>query len=147
MASASVRWDGLDELLAAMRALPAELTAEATEYAQQAVDRAEADAAAGYGHKSGNLRDHLRQTVESTDRFGVRLALKNTARHAWLWDYGTEARHYFTDAGKRHETGAMWGKRPPPFTFTRAVIRWRRWMYEQDKAMLERQGLIVSGEP
>ena len=43
----------------------------------------------------------------------------------------------------------MWGKtaQPPTHVFVRAMQKYRKRMYDQLRALLERQGLQVTGEP
>lgn len=141
-----MKWEGLEEFREAMQHLPDDLRDDAEGIVQEAVDHAEAEIYAAYGRKTGNLRDHLKQERVASGPFGITIRLKNTAKHAWLWDNGTEARHYITESGAIHETGAMWGKTAPPHTFVRGSIKWRRWMYDQLKAMLVEHGLLTRGE-
>ncbi len=72
--------------------------------------------------------------------------MKSRSKLAWLYDNGSQARHYITKAGKRHDTGAMWGKTPAPHLFVQTMLRARRRMYEQLKDLLTRHGLSVSGD-
>jgi hypothetical protein len=142
--SARVEWDGLEELKAALRALPAELAAEAAHIVEAKANQADADVTAVYGQHvvTGHLRD--RQTVTETQAgpFGVAFEVKNPDPIAWLFDNGSEARHWL--GGK--STGVMWGHTPPTHVFVRSMMRRRREMYAQLKALLERKGLVVSGD-
>lgn len=140
--SATLRWDGLDELRLALRNMPQDLTAEAAHIVEGAANGAEVDIRAEYNQVTGNLRDGLRQTHFEDSKFSVGVLLKSTSPHAWLWDNGSEARHWAS--GK--STGTMWGKTPPQHTFVRTVVRARRRMYEQLQQMLERHGLTVTGD-
>jgi hypothetical protein len=139
--SASVRWDGLDELRAALRNLPADLTAEASHIVEGTANSAEVDMRAEY--PAGELRDKLSQAVMSLGPLGTGIRLKNASGWAWLWDHGSKLRH--TTKGK--PTGAEWGKTAPPHTFGRVMAQSRRRMYEQLMSMLVSYGLVVSGEP
>jgi len=136
----------MEELRETLRNLPDALKHDAEEIVHGAVDAAEAEIYAAYGQKSGNLRRGLKQEVVASNPFGITVRLKNTAKHAWLWDNGTEARHYTTETGAIHETGAMWGKTAPPHTFVRGASKWRRRMYEQLRTMLEDHGLLTRGD-
>lgn len=140
--SSSLRFDGLDELRAALRALPSDLAVEASHLVEGAANAAAAEIKAGYKVWSGNLRDHLYVTHQDKGRYGAGAIVTNTAKHAWVYDNGSAARHYTTRRGRRHATGAM----PPTHLFTGAMIRHRRQMYDGLKAMLERNGLAVSGD-
>lgn len=142
--SAQVKWEGLDEFREAMRNLPDQLAADAKEIVQQAADNAESEIRAAYHRgKTGNLINGLKQIPRQTSPWGTAITLKNTAPHSWLWDNGSEARHYYESSGTRHDTGAMWGRSTPPHTFVRGTTKWRRWMYDQLTAMMVRAGLLV----
>lgn len=142
---AAVTITGLDELREQLRNLPAELTAEASNIVLAAANGAEADMRAEY--PPGTLRESLAVTPKDTGgAFAAGVTLKNTSKVAFWWDNGTEARHYFTASGVRHETGAMWGRQPAPHTFVRNAIKARRdVMYPQLIRMLVQAGLVVSG--
>jgi len=137
-------WDGLDDLKAALRSLPQDLTDDAVDIVNAAVQSAEQEIAAGYHvGKTGNLRRGLSTTMKP-GLFKTVAVLKNTAAHAWLWDHGSQLRHYTTRRAKaRKDVGAMWGQTAPPFTFIRGVIKWRAIMYDQLAAMLAEHGLTV----
>jgi hypothetical protein len=142
--SASVRWSGLNELRAALRNLPEELTAEAGHIVEGAANGAAVDIKRDYAkhRRTGDLQDGLTVTHFEKGKFSAGAIVKNTAKHAWLFDNGSQARHYITKRGKKHATGAM----PPSHIFVRGAIRARRKMYEQLKALLERKGLVVTGD-
>jgi len=135
---ASVTFDGLDELKEALRQLPAELTAESANVIQATANRAEVDMRAGYPVRSGELRDHLAQ-VERDNRtaYGYAITLINTSPIAWIFEFGTQARH----RGLK-----TWGPMPAGHVFINAMDTNRRWMYEQLKDVIRRAGLEVSGD-
>ncbi|MEO8680288.1 MAG: hypothetical protein ABI665_14655 [Vicinamibacterales bacterium] len=148
--SASVTWTGLEELRAELRKLPADLTAEATHLVEGAANGALADVYAAYPSRSGNLRQHLTMSAVVTSAFGVRFVVKNTARHAWLYDNGSQTRQFIEKSGTPHKTGAMWGRdgaEPPTHVFVKSMIRARARMYQQLTTMLIQHGLTVTGEP
>lgn len=132
----SVRWEGLEELKAALRQLPQELTGDASHIVQGIANGAIVDMRAEY--PPGELRDALSQSTLSEGRFGVGLRIRNASGWAWHWDHGTELRHWIN--GKR--TGRM----GPKHTFGRVMAQSRRRMYGQLAQLLERHGLRVSGE-
>lgn len=136
-------FDGLDELRAALRRLPDDLTGEASHIVEGAANGAAATIGAGYAVKSGELLEGLTVTHAHAGKYGAGMVVKNTAKHAWLYDNGSEARHYVTASGAEHATGKMWGRRPPTHLFVRSVVRARRRMFEQLKAMVTRHGLVV----
>ncbi|MEP7304213.1 MAG: hypothetical protein ABJA98_01720 [Acidobacteriota bacterium] len=148
--SASVLWEGLEELKAQLRTLPADLTEEASHIVQGAANSAEATIKAGYSVVSGDLRDHLFQSQTLKGRYGVGIVMKNTAKHAWLYDNGSQARHYITASGKDHKTGAsghaLVNPHPPTHLFVKTMAYERRRMYDQLKDLLMRHGLTVSGD-
>lgn len=131
-------WEGLAELRAELRNLPATLAGEASHEVIGAANGAAADIKAAYPVRTGNLRDHL--TVEALPTTGATAGalVKNTARHALLFEHGTQARH--TDIGANR--GAM----PAGHVFVPRVIRARRRMYQALADLLRRQGLQVSGD-
>ena len=70
---------------------------------------------------------------------GAGAILKSSAPHAWLFEHGSQARH--------NDIGANRGSMPPGNIFGPIAGRARRRMNEQFVAMLERNGLTVTGEP
>jgi hypothetical protein len=139
--SASVRWEGLDELRAALRNLPAELTAEASQIIDTTADTAMSAMLAEY--PAGQLRDRLTRKTLTMGTFGTGVQIKNASGWAWAWEHGTKLRHRIKSGGS---TGAEWGGSTPPHTFVRNMTQPRRAMFDQFKALLERAGLRVSGE-
>jgi hypothetical protein len=143
--SVSLIWDGLEELKAALRSLPFDLTGEAANDVEEAANAAAFAVKSAYGaHRvTGNLQDHVVVQEQARGQFGVAYVVKSTARHAWLFEHGTEARHYVTRRGVKHLTGKM----PPAHIFIPTMMRQRRAMYGRLKDVLVRAGLQVSGEP
>ena len=137
---ASVAWIGLDELKEQLRKLPADLTSEATNIIQATANRAEADMKARYAaHKrSGNLMDGLEQ-VERDDRtaYGYAIVIINKAPHAWIFEFGSQA---------RHRGITTWAPMPAGHVFIPAMDSNRHWMYGQLKEVLKRAGLEMSGD-
>lgn len=137
-----IRWrfEGLPELREALRNLPAELTGEARHLITGAANTAAVRIRTGYGahRRSGNLQDHVSVTDQTSSQFGVRVAVRSTARHAWLFELGTQARHT--------AIGANRGSMPAAHVFFPAYYQTRREMYDALKALLVRAGLRVSGE-
>jgi len=141
---------GIDALKEALRALPGNLAEEAADYVQEAAAAAEAEVRQVYeAHRhTGNLAARLTSDT-SASAFGAAARIKNTAHHAWIFENGSQARHYTSSGGKRHDTGSMWGhtSQPPTHVFVRTMQKHRKAMYERLSAMLERQGLEVTGTP
>jgi len=138
--SARVRWAGLEELREALRNLPADLAGEAGHIVEGAANGAGVDLRAAYQERArtGHLAAGVTVTHYEKGRFSAGAIVKNRAKHAWLFENGTQARH--TDLGANR--GAM----PPGHVFVPIVMRARRGMYEALKVMLERHGLKVSGD-
>jgi hypothetical protein len=63
--------------------------------------------------------------------------VKSTAKHAALFEIGTQARHT--------NIGANRGSMPPGKIFVPVVVRKRRAMYERLKELLVRHGAKVNG--
>jgi hypothetical protein len=128
---------GLDELKAALRALPATMTSQATPIVIGAAQAARADIAGQYPQVTGNLKQGVRVELKSANKDGVVAIVKSTARHAWIYEHGTQARHTKLGASR----GVM--PAPPTPVFIPTMIRARRAMYAQLGALLEAQGLTV----
>jgi hypothetical protein len=142
--SAHFQFEGFEELKAALRQLPAELTGEASHIIEGAANAAIVDMRAEY--PPGELRDKLAQTTLGAGQYGVGIQIKNSSGWSWHWDHGTKLRHTTDKKRKAHPTGAEWGGTTPPHTFGRTMAQTRRWMWAQLKTMLERHGLQVSGD-
>ncbi len=144
MSRSRIVFTGIEEFRAALRQLPEELASEGSHIVQENANAAEAEIKAGYSQHvfSGNLMDHLYQVTRGSGAFGTAIVIRNTAKHAWLFENGSDARHYVTVKGTRHETGKM----PPFHVFIPAMIRCRRRMYEELAGLMRDHGLRVSGE-
>ena len=134
---ATVTWTGLEELLAAMQALPADLVDDATAIISGAADNALAEMDATYPTRSGNLRKGLKKEDKYIGRFGVAYVVRNSAKHAWIFENGTAARHTFA--------GAYRGIMPPGHVFVPIAERHRARMYGELRDMLVAHGLVVTG--
>jgi len=136
---ASLTWAGLSELKVQLRTLPERLKGEATHVVDAAANRAEADMKAEYAAhvRSGNLLGHVQQTVTDDSAYGYAIQVKNTAPHAWLFEFGSQA---------RHRNLKTWKAMPAGHVFIPAMETNRRWMYEQLIEMMTREGLQVTGD-
>lgn len=132
---------GLEEFKQQLRALPDQLASEASHIVIGAAESAAADVRRGYSAHvhSGNLEQHVKVEHRQTGTAGVVAVVKSTARHAHLFEFGTQARH--------NAFGANRGSMPAGHVFVPAIVRARRAMYQQLVALLERAGLRVSGQP
>ncbi len=138
--SASVQWTGLDELKAALRNLPEELAGEGGDIAESEANGAAADIRQGYAShsRSGALAKGVRVTHVEKGKFSAGAIVKSAAKHASIFENGTQARH--TDIGANR------GSMPPGHVFVPAVVKRRRRMHERLRDMLVRHGAIVSGD-
>ena len=149
MANNRLVFDGLAELKAQLRALPAELTVEASRIVDATANAAATEIRTEYGRHNvtGDLQSGVVVTHVDQGKYAAGALVKSTSPHAWLFDNGSQARHYFSKNGKTHSTGKMWGRIPPTHVFVRTVSKARRGMFGKLKDMLVRNGLIVTGEP
>jgi hypothetical protein len=135
-------FDGLAELREDLRTLPARLAGEGSGIVQTAANDAAQWIRDRYGaHRvTGTLQSGVKVTTKSVGQFGAGMVVRSTAPHAHLFEYGTEARHYVTKAGKEHKTGAV-PRHPPSWVFIPVVMQKRREMYERLKQLLQDEGL------
>lgn len=138
--SAAFKFTGLDELRAELRNLPTELAGEASHIVVGEGNSAVAEIRREYPFKTGNLVEHVTATTLQAGPVASGVSVKSSARHAWLVEYGSQARYYVTRGGNRHHTGKM----PPKPVFVPAMVRARQRMYEQLQGLLERHGLTVT---
>ena len=147
------RWfeiNGLNELKADLANLTPELKAQATQIVLDSAHAAAADIKGQYpegppGRKNrqgkeivpGGLRRGVKVVVKEVGAVAVAAQVRNSAPHAHLWEFGTEARH--TKLGWNR--GVM--KRPPAPVFIPTMIRYRNVMYEKLAAIIEAKGLTV----
>jgi len=135
--NARLTWTGLAELKADLRALPGGLAGDASGIVMEAADGAKADM--HYPRRTGDLADKLKvERVSTSGPFGAGARVVNTSKIAHIFENGSQARH--------NALGANRGSMPPGHVFVPAVVRRRRAMYEQLKALLVRHGLQVSGD-
>jgi hypothetical protein len=132
-------FDGLAELREQLRSLPADMTGEASNIIDATANGAAVEIRTAYGgHRvTGRLQDGVVVTHVDKGKYSAGAIVKNTAKHAGIFENGTQARH--TDLGANR------GSMPPGHVFVPIVIRKRREMYGKLQAMLERMGLTVSG--
>jgi hypothetical protein len=78
----------------------------------------------------------VRLETEASNRFGVLMRIRSTARHALLFEIGTQLRYT--------RKGVERGRMKPANIFVPLARRNRRTMYRELIALMERQGLEVS---
>jgi Bacteriophage HK97-gp10, putative tail-component len=138
VSSVSLEWEGLTQLEADLRTLPENLRMEAATITRQAAEDAAATMAALYPKRTGTLATSLQVSESEPGPYAIRAMVTNTARYAYLFDIGTQARH--------SAIGANRGSMPAGNVFIPTMIRARRAMYAALKDVLSRAGLIVSGD-
>lgn len=128
----------------ALANLPEHLTMEADHIVEGTANGAAVAIRQVYGrHRvTGYLQNHVSVTRFDKRKVAVGWHVKSNSPHAWLFDNGTVARHKASGAS----TGQMWGRTPPTHAFVTTMSRFRRGMYLQLRGVLERAGLIVSGD-
>lgn len=144
MASNRFVYGGLEELKAELRAMPAELTAEGSHIVEGAANGAAVAIRTIYGGHvvTGHLQRDVVVEHQAAGQFGAMSIVKANGRIAWLFENGSEARHYVTVRGNRRETGRM----PPAHVFIPTMIRARAEMYRQLADLMRRHGLVVTGQ-
>ena len=134
---ASLRIDGVSDLVRDLTRLPETLGEAAAPSVDQAATDAEATIRANYPRRSGALRDGLRSETVTDDPAHPRLRLVNDAPHAVVYEYGSELRHT--------ATGAPRGRMPAAHNFVPVVVREKRDLVEDVIDLVEREGLTVRG--
>ncbi len=131
-------WEGMDEFRAALRQLPPELSQQGGDIVIEHAQTAGSDIRAAYEASAvtGNLAKHLKVEVLSRE-FGAAVVVKSTAKHAVIFENGTQIR--------KTKTGANRGAMPPAHVFVPTVIRERHAMVDDLKALMESKGLEVGG--
>ena len=136
-------FNGLEDFKRELRNLPADCTAEASRITEAAANAAAVAIRTAYPTgPTGNLKSSVVVTHFEKGKYSAGAIVKNTAKHAAIFEFGTVARHYFTKKrGVQHITGAM----PPGRVFIPIAMEKRRQMWEALKAMVVRHGLKVGG--
>lgn len=137
----SVEWSGLTEFYDALQQLPEAMASEAADVVVEATNRAETQLREAYPEgETGKLRRGVKKTIERS-RFGVVGTVRSTARHAHLWEYGTQHRQ------TRH--GWNRGRSPSHAHEGLGAIasRVRRRMHAQLIEIVRRAGFDVSVSP
>lgn len=135
--------NGIKDLKEALRMLPEELTDEGGSIVRFHALAAAGRIRAGYPARTGNLRNGVAIETDTSgfgSRYGVRYTVVQKARHAYIYEYGTVARHYYTKKrGVEHATGAM----PAGNVFVPVMIDVRQRMQDDLVWLLVRKGLAV----
>lgn len=133
-----LQMDGLSELRAALRQLPEHLTDESSAIVQAHADDAERRITNAYAEgPTGNLRrgvtkDHYK------GRFTSSAIVRSRAKHAWIYERGTQQRQTRTGANRGRMPAA-----PEPNRMIPIVVRKRKQMVEALKDLVRRAGFQV----
>lgn len=135
MSNNRLRLDGLDDLRAALRKLPADLTQEASGIVTSTAEDAAAEIVSNYPVVTGALKRGVR-VAKVTSGFIAGASVKNTAPHAYIFEHGSQTRK--TRSGTPNPM-------PPGRVFIPIVVRKRRAMNGRLIALVRREGFEVSG--
>ena len=115
--SAKLRLGGFAELAEQLRNLPADLAQEAGGIVTHHAENAAAQVSAEYHRhdRTGNLSSHVRVDRVTVSGAGASARVRSTARHAIMFENGTQVRHTGSGANR----GAM----PPFHAFVPVVVR------------------------
>ena len=140
----SLVFEGLAELRRDLINLPTELQAEAGHIVQAHGNAATARIKDAYSAHwiTGELTKKVVVDYDFTTGLQASAVLKNTSKLAYIFENGTEARHYVTVNGKQHLTGKM----PGFHIFIPIVMQERRNMYADIRALLTAKGLTATGD-
>jgi len=137
--SVKLNFDGMNELRAALQALPDDLAEEAAGIVTATAQEAKSSIQGGYPMgPTGNLRNRVTATNNAAHRAAAVSIVKSAAPHASIFEYGTKRRH----------TSKGWnrGKMPQPPEAERMipkVIRLRARMVSQLIELVRRAGFEV----
>lgn len=115
----TVQWRGLDEFKDRLRAMDAEMTAEANEIMVSVAESARTAIVQTYPIKSGNLRRGvIIRKPRNPGRLLAGVDLVQRAPHGWLYERGTTVRH--------NKKGANRGQMKATPTFVPIAERYHR---------------------
>lgn len=139
--SAKFVFTGLTEYRNELRALPAELGGEASAIVIGAAMNAAAILRAFYAQHwfTGTLAKGVTVGQQLKGQYAAAATVRSNSPLAYIFDKGTQARHYVTVNGKQHLTGRM----PPTFIFAKTMANAQRLMNGRLKDLLIRHGLTV----
>jgi hypothetical protein len=154
MAKSTMVWDGLSDYLKELEQLPQDCHDEAAKLIEGEVNHAYLTISQVYGaHRfSGRLQNRLSISTLAVGRYVYAMVLKSGSPIAWLFDNGSQARHYTgTDKSGRTyvdaDRGSMGSKTPPTHIFARTVGKAKRTLTTQFHNLLVRHGAVsVTGD-
>lgn len=143
MSPVRLTFAGFDDLRATLRRLPEDLRDEARDLVQAEGERAGDEIRAAYErHRvTGNLAAGVVVEAFARERFGAAVRVASKAKHAFIFENGTEVRR--TKRG--WPRGKMWTRQAGVPVFVPAMLRARKRLREGLRALLTRAGLTVTG--
>lgn len=138
-----IQMSGLLELKNRLRTMPVRLANAAAAVVEGTARDVAAQIIAAYPEVTGNLKKGVRVDPINIGPYGVAFRVVNRAKHAWLYENGSQARAYITKKNRvQHETGAM-KPAPPGRAMIPKVARARRVMYVRLAQLLRDEGFEV----
>lgn len=136
--SSRIELSGFAELRAALMRLPRELGGEAGDLIENTTEETASSLTQAYPlGDTGHLRAGVKATV-TRDQFGAFGVVSSTARHAYLYEFGTAVRH------TRLGWNRGWAPSHKPDGLIPIAIRARQRLTQRLIALVERAGLQVS---
>jgi hypothetical protein len=133
-----VVWEGLEELKAALQALPDTCAGEAANLMAGTVNGAYVAIKSAYPSRTGKLRNGMKLLPVTRKGLVVGQKITNTAKHAQAFEHGSQARHT--------TIGANRGSMPPGHIFVPRIEQARRRLTGQLVELLKRHGATVSSD-
>lgn len=136
--SVSTEWTGIDEFREWLQNLPRDAAVEAGRIVEAEATYAAFQIRGLYGAHvhTGTLQKRVTVNKKVTREGVVIWNVRSGSPLAWIFEFGTEARHYITVHGVKK----LIGKMPPAHIFITVIIGRRRIMYLKLKDMLVRFG-------
>jgi hypothetical protein len=140
--SAKLTFTGEAEFFYALNRLPLELHEDARDIINSHAYAAAAKLTATYlaVAKTGNLARGVGIEFDEPSEFYHKATVLSVAKHAFIYEDGTDDRSYTTKRGNIHRTGAS----PPHPHFVDIMVRQREAMYDAIADMMRTHGLTVT---
>jgi hypothetical protein len=146
----ALTFENLEEFKTALRQLPEALTSEGRGILEAHGQHAMAAIAAAYPTEprtagnaplTGELAAGLSvTTLNGNGQFFAGVLVRNKVKYAGWWEVGSQGRHRQTKKGWNR------GPMPPGRAFVPGMIRERRAIYPDLVSLLQRNGLVASGD-
>jgi len=142
--STTFKIEGILDLTEILKTLPKELVHEARDILENRAEIAKGQIIQAYPRgATGNLRDGVElRYINST--VATAAIIRNKAPHAYIYETGAVNRE--TKGGKSIRKGVSRGTMPAGKVFIPRMRQARRHFWEDIGAMLEKHGLLVSGQ-